>query len=165
MTDNILGIDPGGTTGTTYWVPSEQKYYYQQWETPQEDETGTKLRQFYNWLERLYGRLPLYEPIPDMTIVLERFDFRHEETARDKIDYSAREVIGCVKLFCANYAVHLVMQNANLGKEFWVDDKLRRIGMYRGTGKEVKHSTDGLRHLLYYRTFTLNDKSLLMRLK
>ena|SRR6266571_3635992 len=180
MLPNILGIDPGGTTGLCLWTPHNDNYMLDQVDTSLSD--GSDLWIFHNYLKstvfginaRLSSATTRYgDPVPSdkLLILLERFDFRHEERYRDKIDYKAREVIGVVKLFCwqqwyedqANRRkIELVMQSASQAKGFWDMDKLRRVGLWKTS---QRHAMDALRHVLYHRTFELGDKSLLEKLK
>lgn len=182
---NILGLDPGGTTGWCYWSEHDDKFYFEQLDTSLED--GSDLWIFFKRLSHLYegtrrtaARETVYVntnykvPSGELVILLERFDFRHEERDRDKIDYKAREVIGVVKNFvwmineehpprAGRPPIKLIMQSAHQAKGFFDQDKLRRLGLWKGT--QNRHTMDALKHILYYRTFTLGDQSILMRLK
>jgi hypothetical protein len=95
----------------------------------------------------------------DVTFLYETFDFRMEERYRDKIDYTAAEVIGAMRMwaFERSEVVTLVKAGAGLGKGFWTDAKMKQAGLWV-TG--MKHAMDAKRHLLRYRAFKLNDTSL-----
>lgn len=111
--------------------------------------------------------------VTPLHIVCERFEFRKTDQYRDKIDYTAAEYVGVVKLFAKMYKnanVKLIMQSASQVKEkkgqenppFWTEAKIKHLGLWV-PGKP--HAMDAVRHYLYYRTFTLGDKTLLYKLK
>lgn len=100
-------------------------------------------------------------------VVCEKFEFRKDDQRRDKIDYLACELVGTVKTYCQVEDIPLVMQGSSLiGKTaFWSDDnaKVKQLGLY--DPKYAPHGMDALRHLLYYHSFTLNQKEWFQRLK
>lgn len=154
----ILALDPGGTTG---WVKQGQYAQASEfvWGQLEESNHHNKLWSLLTMAvgEALSLSVPCY-------IVYERFEFRHEERDRDKIEYISAEYNGVVKLFGQNNHPHvkLVEQGASQAKDFFTDDKLRHLGLWV-PGK--KHARDAMRHLLYFITFTQGDKRFLMKLK
>jgi hypothetical protein len=91
--------------------------------------------------------------------VCEKFEFRKDDQARDKIDYTAAELVGTVKTYAGVEGFDLIMQgSALIGRTaFWSDDnkKVKQLGLYKP--ECAPHGMDALRHVLYYVTFTLND--------
>jgi hypothetical protein len=115
--------------------------------------------------------------IAPLHIICERFEFRKDEQYRDKIDYKAVEYIGVIKLFARMYrdsGIKLIMQSAsavcgetaffgdNKKTKFGGNDRLKQMGLWV---PGQPHATDATRHYAYYRTFTLNDQTLLQALK
>lgn len=164
MANFILGIDPGGTTGFCMWYADTDVYCFEQVEY---DPVllYNMVGRFTNWGDR------------EVDLVIEDFDNRQDEgmdlgdgkRGRPKIDYTAPRVIGIVDFFVANghaATVHKKVQKAATAKGgFWGksqggDDRIHRLGLWR----PMKHSMDALRHVLYYRTFVLKDKTLLYKL-
>lgn len=101
------------------------------------------------------------------TIILEPFLFRKEDSrTRAYIDYTPAEYVGVVKEFAQEYNVPLVLQQASqaVGETaFWGDGalgnkKMQDLGIWV-PGKQNPHQRDALRHLLYYLSFTLKNKS------
>jgi hypothetical protein len=154
---NIIGIDPGETTGVCIWDEDTDKYYMNQVVT----DDGRNYYWFLTWLDREIERR--YGP---KWLVVEKFEFRQSDRHRDKISYVPAEVIGALKYTHArqwtNLNVILVMQGASQGKGFWDDDKIRKLGLWK---PGERHAMDALRHVLHYRTFTLGDKSVLVKFK
>lgn len=107
-------------------------------------------------------------------IVCEKFEFRKTDEHRDKIDYAAARYEGVINLFAQQFKdtnVKLIMQSASGIKEkkqnvdnppFWTEAKIKHIGLWV---PGAPHAMDATRHYLYYRTFTLKDKTLLYKLK
>lgn len=167
----ILSFDPGGTTGW-YWYDAAVSVFDSMHKGIAcgqiVDQSHHKLLfdLMIHWAE---NRIT-----PRLHIVCERFEFRKTDQERDKIDYDAAEYVGVVKLFVKMYKnanVKLVMQSASMVKEkkanknnppFWTEAKIKHLGLWE-PGKP--HAMDALRHMLYYRTFTLKDHSLLYHLK
>lgn len=162
----ILALDPGGTTG---WC------FYEQWSNTFSFDCGQITDQ--NHYQRLFNFLVHIEEIRVVTplhIICEKFEFRKTDQHRDKIDYTAAEYVGVVKLFAQQFKdsnVKLVMQSASGVKEkkqntenppFWTEAKIKHIGLWV---PGAPHAMDATRHYLYYRTFTLKDKTLLYKLK
>jgi hypothetical protein len=87
---------------------------------------------------------------------------------RPRIDYTAPKVIGIVDFYADNNVLDPQLyrrQKAALVKgdnAFWTDDKIKRVGLWQ-PGK--RHAMDALRHLLYYKAFTLKDTNLLFQLR
>lgn len=103
-------------------------------------------------------------------LIVERFEFRRDDQMRDKIDYLAAELVGVCKLYAYQEGLRqssFVLQGASLigKKAFWSDDneKVKKVGLYNS--KAYPHGMDGLRHLLYWTSFTLDDSRFLERLK
>lgn len=158
----ILAFDPGGTTGWCYfdigWLERAQI----------SDQDHFKV--LFDLMIKIAGK----RTSTQLHIVCERFDFRKSDQERDKIDYIAAEYVGVVKLFAKLYKhsnVKLIMQSASQVKEhkgnkenppFWTAAKMEHLGLWI---PGIPHAMDATRHYLYYRTFTLGDKTLLYKLK
>lgn len=149
----IVGLDPGGTTGVAIY-----NAHLNTWDFEQLDKANhhTAL-----WSLLDGARADAFLADEPLTIVCESFEFRHD-MERNKIVYDSAEYIGVVKLFCDDFDAKLVMQSASVAKQFWTDDKLKKVNLYRPA---MRHAMDALRHVLYYRAFTLKDKTLLKELK
>lgn len=160
----ILGLDPGGTTGWCRWHRDKDDYNLVQFDTALADPE--KIRLFVKYLRCQYAWNDTLD------VVCEIFEYRQEDSmGRTKIDYTPAKVEGAVRYIHA-YMEHnepgdskLVFQQANQAKgkgAFWTEDKLRRVGLWK---PGEPHAMDALRHVLYYRTFTLGDQTLLEKLK
>lgn len=161
----IMAIDPGGTTGIATCAKGGQYNFHQFGADPQHDRfiTMDKLIRGYSETASDFG--------DEFIVVCERFEWRKDEEAeeRTKIDYTACELVGAIKLITSTLNVPLVMQSASqvVGKTaFWGkgsgDAKIKKLGLWR---PGQRHAMDALRHLLYYRAFTMCDESILERLR
>jgi hypothetical protein len=170
MNYKVIGwLDPGQTTGLAVWVSKEQRVVLDKIDS-------TSHREFYTWqvpnchmdegLAGLYDLLALwtswsYPRMPgsvakEVLIGIESFDFRMQERYRDKIDYTAPEIIGAVRCWALDRStVELKRAPAALGKGFWTNEKLQRVDLYV---PNAPHAMDALRHLLRYLTFESTDK-------
>jgi len=111
----------------------------------------------------LFNWLGMYSDPKVDTVVVESFEFRKDERNREYINYDAGEYVGVVKLWCQLRNCYYVVQNAAKAKQFWSDDKLKRVGTYRGL--KDRHQRDAMRHWLHYDTFTQNNQEWLYMLK
>jgi hypothetical protein len=178
---NLVGIDPGETTGLCMFskekfnmpdtyvrrvLATESEYY---WYGEVSTDSPLEYYMFGNWLSYANQSFCMQE---DVTFILERFEWRKDPVAqeRSKISYVPAEVCGIAKERSIRDRFTLVEQSASQatghgkGNEgaFWDDHKLKKLGLYV-PGK--RHAMDALRHVLYYRTFTLQDQTLLRRLR
>jgi hypothetical protein len=144
----IFAIDPGPNTGIFWRV----EHFEFQAATLILDEGH---RELYKWLEE--------HVTSGDRIVLESFEYRKEYKDREYLNYKAAEYIGVVKTFAVTHRVQVIMQTASLAKGFWVDDKLKRIGVYKFC--KTRHSRDAARHWLHYWTTKLGNQEMLFRLK
>lgn len=138
MTEKIMAFDPGSTTGVAI-----------------QEGTSLTLLQLRG-LEAVWDELHRVEP--DM-IIYEDFLYQRR---RDKVVLTPVEVIGVLKLYANLNEVLIRKQSAAIGKSFWTDRKIKKLGLWR---EGSVHAMDALRHLLYFRAFSLKDQSLLRRLK
>lgn len=177
---NLIGIDPGETTGVCFYsdleiprhdlalmVDSRWQYYmYAQLAT----NSPVGYYEFRNWLS--YTASKQFGEAADVTVILERFEWRLDPEAKErtKISYVPAEVCGVVKEASHRFRYNLVEQSASQatghkkGNEgaFWDDAKLKKLGLYV---ESKRHAMDALRHVLYFKTFVLKDTGLLMLLK
>jgi hypothetical protein len=136
-----VSLDPGGTTGVCL-VPNRSR----PWQLRVEQIA------IPNHHRHLLNHLALWKP---SVIVCEDFI----SYGNDAAVLISAEYIGVVKAYAQSHAdVHLVMQQAWLKDQFWTDKKLREHNLY-AVGQ--KHARDACCHYLYYRTFKLNDTTLL----
>lgn len=92
-------------------------------------------------------------------IVCESFLY---QSGRNKVVLDPVEVIGVVKLWVTKHDCKLIMQTPAMGKKFWTDDKIKKLGLWE---EGQKHAMDAMRHLLHYRAFQLGHNYLLEALR
>lgn len=137
----VFSVDPGPHTGVFYFK-NEMPHFMLL------DLRGhvTPHKVLYMWL------MANVNPQED-TVVCETFEFRKDDAQnRAYIDYSVGELVGAVALFCQLSGAKHVKQMASVGKGFWNDNKLERVGLLF-KGKDSKHIRDATRHWLHYHTF------------
>ena len=152
----ILSIDPGATTGFCLYDSEANKRIVEVWN----DDLQPSPRHDMLWLR--------LETLDFDEIICEKFEFRKDDQARDKIDYLPAELVGVVKLYAyQNPHIKLTMQGSSLigSSAFWSDDnkKVKQLGLYNS--KAAPHGMDSLRHVLYYVSFTLNDQHFIQGLR
>jgi len=152
MTERIIALDPGGTTGWAMW----------------QDTTimaGADLGWPWNHFtcgqigpeehhDDLYILLETQQTHP-FTVVCETFEFRQSDNHREGTNLMSREYIGVAKLFVRQRSfvkdgvaqVRYVPQSPSQGKGFVSDEKLKVMGLWV---PGQKHARDALRHLVYY---------------
>jgi len=150
-----IGLDPGGTTGGAYLLNPEDKplshWVWGAFEFDRCKDDG-RLMGLLRELGAISREAEPYRAEAVVHIIYESFDFRHEERNRDKIDYTAAEVIGALRLWAYERPyVRLIRSGASLGKGFWTDDKIKKLGLWV-PGK--RHAMDATRHLLRHLAFT-----------
>lgn len=139
MTETVIAFDPGGTTGVAILTPTSRKRIH--------------VRQ----LTEIWELLNRYSPDE---VVVERFQFRYGG-GRSKVDLTAKEVIGVIKLWCALKNVPLFEQTPSQAKNLWTDKKLKQLDLWL----PMPHAMDATRHLLYHLVVTKGDRSWLEQLK
>lgn len=140
----IVAVDPGVTTGLCFYAPE-----FESLEQQQMGPSDHYPHLFY-MLEHFHPDVVVCESFQNMS------DFRQESTTKPL------EYIGIVKMYVQTRICKLVLQSSSEGKQFWDDDKLKRVGLYE---RGRPHSNDATRHFLYYWTFTLNRNDYLKALK
>lgn len=160
----LVWIDPGGTTGIASWTAPDDpnKAISQQlWRTVQIGpcDQDMSLATILNELNAIVHQCePFHNDQPFLTVGFESFDFRKEEQYRDRIDYTAAEVIGAIRCWgLSRKSVHLVRAGAGIGKGFWTDDRLKALGLWV---PNYRHAMDAMKHLLRYRAFVLHHTEL-----
>lgn len=179
---NLIGIDPGGTTGLAVWSPDKRghpdlssgpyvsksmtKAHGDYWFIQVPTNTDAEYHDFGKFLVYLVDGMCRMD---DTMVVLEDFDFRQDDgvefggkAGRPKIEYMSAEIVGVVKYLSIQHRFSMTKQNAGTGKAFWDDDKIKRCELW---WPGHKHSMDALRHLLRYRTFVMNDQTMLYELR
>ena len=162
----ILAVDPGPTTGFAVYDDSTRKYSC--W---MEELFGVNSRLVENGAhDHLWNVL---STVDFDILIVEKFEFRKDDVrTREKIDLRAAEFVGVCMLYAQqNPHVKLVMQGSNQAcgtSSFWGDwkvgnQRLRTLGVW--DSKAHPHGIDALRHLMYYVTFTLNDKEMILKLR
>jgi hypothetical protein len=137
--ERILALDPGVTTGWSYY-------------------NGTRVLQsgqFKGSHLKFEGHLSEWA---SETIVYERFQYQR----RDKVVLYPVEVIGVIKLYAEKWGVSLFEQTPSQAKNLWTDDKLKTLGLWI-PGKP--HAMDATRHLLYHLVVTKGDREWLEPLR
>lgn len=163
----IIAVDPGGTTGIARWCNPKLLPDVPEWtrfEIGPCNEDG-KLRHVVNSLSNCtLGAQPFSAGECSIHLLVEPFQFRKDDSHRDKIDYIAGEVIGAIRMWAYERShVCLHRQGASYGVEgFWSDEKVKKIGLWK---RGERHAMDATKHILMYRTFKLDDQSLLMLLR
>jgi hypothetical protein len=151
----VYAIDPGPHTAIFWKVPFVSSFQALTLDFTVPTDMPSHLRLF-RWL------MDNVDPKNDKVIV-ESFEFRKDERDREYIDYDAGEYVGVVKLWCQLTDTYYVVQNAATAKQFWNDDKLKRVELYKLL--KDRHQRDAARHWLHYDTFTQNNQEWLYRLK
>lgn len=161
-------IDPGPHTAFVEWNPRDDVYVFETLDFTTFDASKSKYNAPHEELWAYLNRSLWWD---ELTLICEKFEYQKEKAQeREALNYDAAEYVGTVKTWYYVKAesefdqCKLVMQSPSMavGKScFWTDDKLKKLGLWRS----IKHERDALRHLLYYRTFTLGDQSLLYKLK
>lgn len=122
----VMAIDPGVTCGfaTTGMLASDMKVFQRKY--VMHDSFIEEINEFY----------------PDI-LVMEKFVMTH----RDKTDFTAIEYIGLGRWFAQCRRIPFVLQTPGLGKGYFTNDKLKRLGVYQ-PGKP--HAMDAMRHLYQF---------------
>lgn len=137
---NIIGIDPGKTTGVVVLEP-----------------TGRWTLMELDTLSALWDLLLQVEP---KTIVCEKFVWQPRVH-----DITAVEYIGVTKLYVQQrFDVTMIYQTPSAAKNFVTDTLLRRNGMF-DSSKGMRHARDAKRHVIYYLVHRTGDKSWLAVMK
>lgn len=166
--ENILAVDPGGDTGLAMY-----RYADKVWKTTVLPYEPLALYGFFIiWLT--------YHKLTDVTVICESFDYRPVgkynfggSRAVPKVDLTPREVIGILKLACAQHDLDIVWQkpsivNGDDGRKtnnpsvFWTDAKVKQLGLYK---PGHVHEMDAVKHILHYRSFTLDEQELFSELR
>jgi hypothetical protein len=164
----IIGMDPGGTTGLAWWIPmrhTEERIADDHWGIKQMEKCNEDLPLKYLMMH-LSSLTTAVEPFlgyPTIHLVYEPFEFRKDDSHRDKIDYTPAEVVGALRYWMVDRPhIKLVRSPASLGKGFWTDEKIKKLGLWESGSR---HAMDAMRHLLRYRAFELNHLQLFEPLK
>jgi len=126
-----MAIDPGVTCGFASTGPMMSDLKVFQKKFIMHDDFIEVINEFY----------------PDI-LVIEKFVMTH----RDKTDFTAIEYIGLGRWFAQRRKIPFVLQTPGLGKGYFTNDKLKRLGVYV-PGKP--HAMDATRHL--YQFMILNE--------
>lgn len=170
MAKCIMAVDPGGTTGIATF-----NYYTRVWKTFQVPYRPIDLYELFQGL--LVGS---DYPGNEVVVIGERFDYRPVgkynfggSRAIPKVDLTPRNVLGILDLACDYAGIEIVWQapadvNGDDGKKtkdpsvFWTDDRLKHLGLYKAA---TIHAMDAVKHILYYRSFTLKEEELFYALR
>jgi hypothetical protein len=161
ITRVVIGIDPGGTTGVATWFAPTNTFATFQYPDCDKDEG------LHSLIVNMGSLIKHGEPFLNQEavhVVLERFEDRLDERFRTKIDFTAAEVIGALRewAFPLRPVVRLMRSGASMGKGFWDDDKIKKLGLWV---PGQRHAMDAMRHLLRYKLFTLQHTELLAPFK
>lgn len=146
----VMAIDPGTTTGIAVYDDASGQPWTR-W------ELGPDLH-----------HLDLLQALTfEHTVVYETFIYQRRELDKGvSLVLDSCEYIGVIKLHeQSTLDVTLVPQSPAVGKGsggcFWDDQKLKRLGLWVSS----EHERDATRHLLYYVTFTLQDRRFVSQLQ
>lgn len=158
----IMAVDPGVTTGIASY-----SYNLKRWQTWQLPFEPIRLYEFWE--------TELKDLSDYATVICETFDYRPEgkynfggSRAVPKVDLTAREVIGILKLACDYAGINIVWQkpsivNGDNGRKtkdptvFWTDDKVKGLGLFK---PGHVHEMDAVKHILHYRAFVKEEQAL-----
>lgn len=153
---NIVGIDPGGTTGLahsyyegTELEPSMENFKY----STHQMGPMKHHRTLYDYLCFMGDK-----PMIPLTIVCEAFEFR-QNLQKHKVELISREYIGIIELVAQQTGSKLIMQSASMGKSFITDVKLERSDILVTPPYPNRHKNDALRHLVRYQVVQLGIRS------
>lgn len=140
---SIMTLDPGGTTGWSWFNPEDNVVLCGQ-------ISGSHHEELYRFLSTRFGSNTHFFHADGKQIVYESFQFRQfRGFDKSKVELDSVEYIGVIKLYSQMTGIPLHPQTASLAKNFVHDEKLRLLGWYKLTSGLV-HARDALRHLLYY---------------
>lgn len=127
----VISVDPGETVGWALWVDGELL------------DQGE-----YEWEEFLERLEELLQSGKVEVVVMEDYRLR-EKASKAMINsrFLTVQVIGVVKWLAKKHDVPVYLQLPALAKQFWDNDKLKKIGYYE---KGIRHSRDAVRHGLYF---------------
>ena len=149
-----IAIDPGPHTGIAIWFPDTFTYKFETLylgpfpKLVTLDGDGNPHLTLMEWLKENVDK---YDHL-----IVERFEYdRDKARTLPKIDYSAAEYLGVVKLFAQknDMADFCCQTRQAVGRNaFWNNGKLSKMSLLKA-GTQYKHEMDALRHLLYHYTF------------
>jgi hypothetical protein len=134
VTQYILAVDPGVTSGAVTWYGDAIGYgdEYQQ----------IDLCDYADFVLRSWHTADI-----EAVVVCEAYRIT-QETMRKTRQTASLEIIGALRWLAAKYGHEFVLQGASEAKRFMTDAKLRHLGWYCcGT---LGHMIDALRHLGLY---------------
>ena len=151
MTERVIALDPGGTTGWAMWQDTKFPGTFEGrdekvWEHFTCGQIGPE--EHHEELYELLERMQTHKFI----VICESFEFRQSDNHREGTVLISREYIGVAKLFTKrrgglNLQVHYVSQSPSQAKGFVSDEKLKAMGLYV---PGQRHARDALKHLVYY---------------
>jgi hypothetical protein len=142
----ILAFDPGLATGVAYYSPNLDDFH--------SDEIPGGLLGTVDWFEDFF-----YFNYPSVVIV-EKFTIM-DSTAKKTRQYDAIYANGYLEARCHTLEVPFVRHTVSNVKTFATNDKLKRLGWYKGG---AGHADDAARHLLFYLAKRPEGQSLLRKL-
>jgi hypothetical protein len=138
---NVLGIDPGGTTGLSLYIGEELGRG-----TVKQAQMHTS--DVYRDAMQLWMYLKAAKP---KIVVCEDYRVYGWKTQQHAwADLHTPRLIGALEFMCSSMKVPVVKQGAQLAKQFCTDDKLKEWGLYE---RGERHSRDATRHLCFYLLF------------
>lgn len=131
---SVLAVDPGGTTGFTYWLASSPSKPGGGWQLP--------YLEFAPWaLTFIRSAAPA-----SMIVISEDFTI-NSETHRKPGSRWSLEQIGVLRCCAAEHSQTFILQEVGDAKKFATNEVLKQLGWYL-PGKQ--HANDALRHLVLY---------------
>lgn len=158
----LIALDPGGTTGA---VKFQKSVTTNAWNFMERRQFGP-----HKHHKELWSYLCL--EMPDI-IVYEQFYYQRRPIDKGvSLVLDSKEYIGVIELYGALEEVGLdgahptkIVVQSPSDMKFWDDTKLKRLGEPFYKPPPNQHSTDAIRHALYYISFTCKDNDYIKRLK
>lgn len=146
----ILACDPGDRTGIAV-CNTENDYAFNSWE---EDDIDRMLENIY---------IDVVSASYDL-VIIENFIIHSDTAKKKKPQRWPLEMIGAIRWICYSRGQPFIIQTPSQ-KDWMDDDKLKRLGWYRGSANSYAgHADDAARHLGVYLGVTRQDQDFLRKL-
>lgn len=133
MSQFVLALDPGGTTGYAYGDIGDDKVF--RFRGSGQSRMGE---------DRLWAMLESCCPV---FLIAESFESREGIVG---VELVSRNLLGVCKLWSTVRDTRFTQQSASEGKGFYADAKLQKMGVWIPGNS---HANDASRHLLHWATF------------
>jgi hypothetical protein len=137
----LIAVDPGETTGITVATRTDLGA----WLNGQDQIDSWPLDKFVWSFHTL-----IFKTRPDLVVLESYHVYAWRLNEHTYSEVPTIQIIGALKALCILNAIPYVEQNAQTGKAFFTDDRLKRMNMYF---EGAKHARDSLRHAAQFLTF------------